>query len=248
MKKAIPRIELGTTSITPTEITVGEMLAIAQLPKENLEQQLTVFLQAILKDKDLPYQLTLQERYYCLLSYLKHLPNDLTDDVIIDEYFLKNSEKEWRLSIEEDEIQVRQLNGLELEALEQFAGNDLSKWALGAIALQITNKDFPYIPNQNHLNTCKNIIQNRYTQLVNLSSSDLNDIEEKYTRLNSELAYFLNCAYDALGVVLLLKEGTRFVPARFQCDATATGFVKRLFSALAFRSTTLTTQCEDEFS
>lgn len=235
MLQTFPAIRAGDLDITFTELTVGQALSLAKY-QGKLEQQLSAFLCYVLDDKTAPYEMAIQQRYYCLLQYLSaQTNNDLSSSVNIAEYLVQDA-KAWQSSVTIDDLSFRQLNGYEIEALEQIA-DGLDDWLFGAIALQITSADLPYIQPLNDRRMAANIIKSRHDLLMKLGQEKIDEIYAKYTLAEEQLASLLYTGFDSNGVVIYeVNGGADSVPARFQCDAAIFGITKRIFSALVERS------------
>jgi hypothetical protein len=247
MKQTFPMLNLGNQNLPIKELSVGEMLSIAKLDPNKLEQQLSSFLRYALGDDEAPYLMTIQQRYYCLLQYLsQQKTNDLAVSVNINNY-LKDKSIDWKESISIGDLTVRQLNGYEIEALELIA-ESVDDWILGAMALQITYGDnFPYIVPLNDRKLAGNVIASRYEELLKLDQDSLNDLYSKYQEADSALASLLLTGFDSKGVVIYENAGgVSSEPARFQVDSSITGFTKQLFSALVEGSAKATAQREYE--
>ena len=62
------RISIGYRNYLMKELTFNSAIRIAKIASDKIEQRLTVFLQDVLADTDLPLKMTVQERYFALLS------------------------------------------------------------------------------------------------------------------------------------------------------------------------------------
>lgn len=239
MKQTFPTINAGDISITQNELIVSEALSLAKLDQKRMEQQLSAFLRYTLDDESLPYTLTSQQRYYCLLQYLgAQKQNDLAVEVNVNDY-LYSEHKEWKTEVVVEGVKVRQLTGLEVEALELIA-EGLDDWLVGAMALQMSfGTDFPYIQPLTDRRHAAKVIKSRYDILLSYGQDKLNDFYRIYSIAEDQLASLVCLGFDSEGVILFkVNGGSDSEPARFQCDSAFYGFTKQLFSALAQGSTT----------
>lgn len=236
MLQTFPEILAGDLRITFTELRVGQALSLAKFQCKP-EQQLSAFLCYVTDDKTAPYEMTIQQRYYCLLQYLSaQKNNDLSTNVNIGDYLL-SEHKPWQLSASVGELSFRQLNGYEVEALEQIA-EGLDDWVFGALALQVTCDELPYIQPLNDRRMAAKVIKSRYETLIALGQEKIDELYRKYMLAEESLASLVYTGYDSHGVVIYeTNGGADSVPARFQCDTTIFGITKRIFSALAQGST-----------
>lgn len=233
MKQTFIAINVGDITLTQNEVIVKEALSLAKLNPNLLEQQLSAFLSYSLDDNELPYNLTVQQRYYCLLQYLAcQKDNDLAVNVNVNEYLI-DEHKEWKHQVVVEGVTVRQLTGLEIEALELIA-QGLDDWLVGAMALQISfGADFPYIQPLTDRRHAAKVLKSRYDLLISYGQEKLNDLHRIYSEAEDQLASLLYTGFDNKGVVLFKANGGNdSEPARFQCDTAFYGFTKQLFSAL----------------
>ncbi|NUF44939.1 hypothetical protein [Acinetobacter pittii] len=234
MKQTFPMFTAGDVSKIMDELTIGEALSLAKMNPKHREQQLSAFLRYALRDEQLPYTMTSQQRYYFLLQYLgAQKENDLAVGVNVNDY-LKSDHTPWQISTEVDGVKVRQLNGLELEALELIA-EGLDDWILGAMALQISfGDDLPYIQPLEDRRLAGNIIKNRFSKLMSFGQERINELYQTLYEAEEQMASLLRLGFDSEGIVVYeANGGGDSEPARFQCDAAFYGFTKQLFSALA---------------
>lgn len=239
MQQTFPTVTAGDIAITQNEVLVSEALSLAKLDQNLMEQQLTAFLRYSLDDDLLPLSMTSQQRYYCLLQYLgAQKQNDLAVGVNVNDY-LFSGHKAWKTQVIVEGVTVRQLTGLEVEALELIA-EGLDDWLVGAMSLQMSfGEDLPYIQPLTDRRHAAKVIKSRYDRLVSYGQDKLNDFHRIYSLAEDELASLVSLGFDSKGVVLFKTDGgSDSEPARFQCDTTIYGFTKQLFSALAEGSTT----------
>lgn len=247
MKQTFPLLTAGDVSKAMVELGIGEALSLAKMNPKYREQQLSAFLRHALNDEMLPYTMTGQQRYYFLLQYLSaQKENDLAVGVNINEY-LKGEHQPWITSVELNGVRVRQLNGLELEALELIA-TGIDDWILGAMALQISlGNELPYIPPLEDRRLAGNVIHNRFTQLLTFGQERINELSDTFYEAEEQMASLLHHGFDSEGVVIYQANGgSDSEPARFQCDSAFYGFTKLLFSALVKGSAELAEKREHE--
>lgn len=247
MFQTFPAITAGDVNITMRELKIGQALSLAKMDAKKMEQQLSSFLRYALDDEDLPYSMTVQQRYYCLLQYLgAQKDNDLAVGVNVNDYLI-GEDKAWTLTTQVGEISVRQLTGLEVEALEMIA-EGLDDWLVGAMALQISLGDeLPYIQPLTDRRHASKVIKTRYETLMSFGQERINELYEAYAQAEEQLSSLVYVGYDNDGVVLFdTKGGSTSEPARFQCDTTFYGFTKQLFSALVEGSAKTTERLEYE--
>lgn len=249
MKQIFPSITGGNVTKVMEELTIGQIISLGKMDQKRLEQQLSCFLVHAMRDSELPYLMTGQQRYYFLLQYLAaQKNNDLSPDVNINDYLIAE-DKPWQLQTQVDDISVRQLNGTELEALELIS-EGLDDWTMGAMALQISFGDeFPYIQPLHDRRHAGKVIQNRFEQLTSFGQERINELRAKYEKAEEQLSSLLHIGFDSKGVVIFkVNGGIDTEAARFQCDSAFYGFAKRLFTALAEGSAEITEGCEPESS
>lgn len=249
MFQTFPAITAGDSNLTLNELTIGEALSLAKINSKRMEQQLSSFLRYTLKDEQLPYSLTVQQRYYCLLQYLSaQKENDLAVNVNINDYLI-SQHKEWKLEVEVEGVLVRQLTGLEVEALELIA-EGLDDWLVGAMALQISfGPEFPYIQPITDRRHASKVIKARYDTLMAFGQERINELYRIYAAAEDQLSSLIYIGYDNEGVIIFEAEGgSTSEPARFQCDTAFYGFTKQLFSALVERGAADPEGREHEFA
>lgn len=247
MKKVFPSLNIGTGLINMVEFSIGQGLSLAKIDQTKKEQQLSAFLGFVLDDPSQAYSMTVQQRYYCLLQYLgAQVKNDLSPDVDVND-FLIAEDKPWLESVQVGDMSFRQLNGIEIEALEVIATN-VDDWLMGAMALQITCEGLPYImPIVDRRHAAK-VIKNRYDLLMAMDQQRIDDFYQQYLEAEEQLSSLVSIGYDSQGIVLYEVEGgSNSVPARFHCHSALFGITKQLFSAMVEGSTEAPAQREHEF-
>lgn len=246
MQQLFPPIDIGTEKLTVRELKLGDAISVGKLNPNLLEHQLSAFLRCITDDPIKPLTMHGQQRYYCLLQYLSaQEKNDLAVEVNINDYLI-NEPRPYQDSIQIGDISVRQLNGLELEALEKLA-EDLEDWIIGAMALQMGTPDYPAVGPFTDARAAADALLERYKAFCELDQDKYNQLREVYIEAEEQLASLLFLGFDHQGVVIYESEGgAGSIPARFSCNAAFYGFTRQLLEELAARSTELTTQCENE--
>ncbi|MCK4090637.1 hypothetical protein [Acinetobacter radioresistens] len=238
MKQVFPGLNIGTEMVNMNEFSIGQALSLAKIDPTKNEQCLSAFLGFVLNDPVKPYSMYGQQRYYCLLQYLgAQIENDLSPSVNVNDYLIA-TDRPWIESVEIEGVSFRQLNGLELEALELIS-TDVSDWLIGAMALQVTYEGLPYIQPLTDRRNAAKIIKNRYELLTTFDQKKIDDLYKLFVKAEEKLACFLYLGYDKEGIVIYEAEGgNQSVPARFQCHSALFGLTKQLFSTLVERSTT----------
>lgn len=247
MYQTFPAMTVGDANITMNELQIGQALSLAKMDASKMEQQLTSFLRYALKDDSLPYTMTVQQRYYCLLQYLgAQKENDLAVDVNVNDYLI-SEDREWKTVVQLGEFTIRQLTGLEIEALEMIA-EGLDDWLVGAMALQMSfGTELPYIQPLTDRRHASKVIKTRHETLMQFGQERINELYKVYSQAEEQLSSLLYIGYDNDGVVIFdTKGGSTSEAARFQCNSAFYGFTQQLFSALAERSTAATERLEHE--
>lgn len=177
------------------ELTLGHAINIAQC--QHHEQKLSLFLQGILADDILPYQMNAQQRHYTLLHYLKEQGEQFQDvdlsDLMLHHDFIEN--------IVIDDITFRHLNGFECEAIERLAKNR-KDYILMSLVLTIGCEQLPEILPCTQIEYACKIIQGRLAQLHQIGLTDGAKLIKYYYLAQDKLNYLLNLTFDDDGIVI----------------------------------------------
>ncbi|WP_417212029.1 hypothetical protein [Acinetobacter venetianus] len=227
--QAYTPIDIGNISVSFNDPNLGQIIAVARLPEKKHEQKISAFLKALLKDDQLPLRLYAQQRHYLMMRF-QQLQQDSFNFNIDFEKYEKNGE--FLEQIEVDGYTFRQLNGYECEALELYA-NDYLDWFLGAMALQMSSKNIPYIQPCTDTNFAKNIIQNRMSIIYQQYLSNSENMIDSFSVANEKLNHLIDISFDDEGIVCMQQGGTDDAPCRFRALSTLPESIKNLLRGLS---------------
>lgn len=231
-----PRINIGDKQVTFKEVTLGTVISIAKIKHDKLEHQLSQFIAAILDDEAAPYELTVQQRYFCLLQYIgSQSKNDFEVDVDVGNFLFNDNTNDFKLSVKIGDVSVRQLNGAEIEVLENLA-TDYADWITGAMALQVTSKQLPAFAACQDKNQIQAAIVERHQVIKDLPITDFNTLHEHYLSGEEQLTSLVSIGFDDNGVILYPR-GTDDAPCRFQADTIFSRSAKFIYKSLVFYGT-----------
>ncbi len=223
------------------DIYMRDVLAIAKMPINFFERQLSQILTTIVGDTADPEtkksinvrHLTAEERYALFLNYLDLTrdQNDLNTNIVVSDFLsgeLKDFSRERIFN--ENGVSIRHLNGIEVEALEMGC-TDTNDWILGAMAITIGCDKLPPIDMPTSIEFCGRMIKSRMTLLEGLEKDEFNDLMAQYLMLQGDQVHLVNIAFDK-GIVLerTSKRGTDDAPVRFRPEIAFTGYCKAILS------------------
>lgn len=201
------------------ELTFRQSVEIADIDKELDERRLTKLLSFILKSRQDPLELTVQQRYYFLLQYLYKQENTILDTTTrkqIPLYFKNTACSTWNIGLEHGTQIVKQMTGKEAEYWE-LACATVPKKLAGMIAIQYVDTSIPELaeyPDPNcDQEVWKDLIQKRCAYLVDLPSSEFERIYTRFHELNCKLNSHLHIGLSKDG--FCLYGGTDDAPMRF---------------------------------
>lgn len=232
-----PRLNIGDKQVIFKEATLSTMIDIAKINARKREHQLTQLINAILDDPDAGYRLTVQQRYFCLLQYIgAQSDNDMALEVNVSNFLVNDTDKSFKLSTKINGVEVRQLNGAEIEVLENITA-EYSDWITGAMCLQIGNKAMPAIPAMKDSEQIRQEIMLRHSMIKALPISEFNALYDTYLEAENELTSLVSIGLDEDGVVLYPR-GTEDAPCRFRSSTAFGGSAKFLYQSLVEYRTT----------
>lgn len=219
------------------KLIVEDLLDIAKLPGTYYESMLSIALERILDNKCNVRSMTCQERYGLLLKFLDATEDkNLGQDINIDDFMGPDVAGSLPLFAEniEKQIKVRQLTGIEAEALERGCENT-ADWILGAMAMQITCKELPELDISQlnlEVNYVGKIIHGRIETIKTLDLDRNNEVIKEYKKLNHQLQKIVYTSFDNGIVLNKFEGGTDDAPRRFRITSAFTGESYELFSII----------------
>lgn len=212
------------------EMSGDQALALANMSIELHEHRLTAFLGSVLNDLNIPYTLTVQERYYLLIQYLSaQIDTDLETKTDYSKY-VQMPDKQWHPSYQIEEITVHQLKGFQAELLQECS-EDISDWVFGCMCLQIECPELGLLPNSDNKTEWAQLLHDRLPRLLKLPQSEIARLHQLYSVATAQMCFYVNYTFDGNGIVCL--GGADDAPMRF-CPSTAfTGIFDALARALA---------------
>lgn len=229
-------ISIGNKSLTFHHLKIGSAIGIARLAEKKHEQKITAFLKAILNDSELPYHLYAQQRHYLVMKYQQLQQESFNFNIDFEKYE-KNGD--WCEKVEIDGYVFRQLNGFECEALELYAHentNDYIDWMFGAISLQVSNNEIPFLEPTKDINFAKRIIENRINIIKNLDLEKTERLLSNFLEANERLNNLVEIGFDSEGIVCVQQGGTDDAPIRFRPLSTIPESIKNLLGGLSSKS------------
>lgn len=214
-----PKINEFGDSYQLKELSFRESAKIAEVDKKLSERRLTVMLQQVLESKQDPLMLTVQQRYFLLLDYLKRQEGTILDNTarkLIPNYIKKNDCSTWNTQITQGSISVKQMTGKEAEYLE-IASNTIHQKIIGMIAMQYMDSNIEQLsyfanPTQDDKVWQKQIID-KCSYLAGLTALEFEEIYNNFSELNSQLNTHLNLSISLDG--FCIYGGTDDAPMRF---------------------------------
>jgi hypothetical protein len=237
-----PAISIAKRSYSLQNLLVENVLTIAKIKKNYLEEQLTNILTTITQGEVNPLNLTCEERYAIFLSYLDLTrdKNDLNKAINIDDYLAIDLDEFNTDRIFDDHgTSIRHLIGSEAHALEIGCENT-EDWILGAMAITIGCEELPPIDVATSVKFAGKMIESRMNDLRKLDVDDFNRLMTSYMYLQSQQDHLVSIAFDD-GIVLekIESRGADDAPRRFQSSTAFSGYAKIILSLANRKNTKL---------
>lgn len=226
-----PAISIAQCDYSLQNLLIENVLNLAKINKKYFEQQLTSILTTITAGQVKPLQLTCEERYAIYLNYLDLTrdKNDLSPEIVIDEYFSENLDLFSKERVcDESGVSVRHLIGSEAHALEIGCENT-ADWILGAMAITIGCDELPPIDISTSVDFAGKMIQARMQDIKKLEDEDFNRIMGSYLSLQEKQDHLVSIVFDN-GIVLekMKLRGADDAPTRFRSSTAFSGYTKKL--------------------
>lgn len=221
------RISIGHRNYLMRELTFNSAIRIAKTASDKIEQRLTVFLQDILADTELPLKMTVQERYFLLLNYLNVQQGTILDvQQDVSSYLITDS-KAWQTEYTRAAITVRQLTGYDAELLEKHCTN-IADWMAASMAIQLFDADSEMPPLAHNDMSEEERQQRFFERLEFFKDLTVSGFERYYALLqvgNAQMESLVRLSYDSQGIVL---RGADDAPCRFCPSSTFYGIIGQL--------------------
>jgi hypothetical protein len=234
----LPTIQLHSTSHTLRELTFHAAIKTSRVPFEHNERRITVFLQHVLADQDLPLQMTAQERYYALLHYLNNQQGAMLETGIDCKKYLLDApmqsllddqiepQKPFVSTAENGDYSIRLMTGREAELLEQSC-TDIADWIIGSLAIELAAPELPpTCALESDSDVLSESLINRATLLKNMPQAQLNALYAMHSHLRDETVSLCRLSLDDTGIILL--GGADDAPVRFRPSAAFIGIAAEL--------------------
>jgi hypothetical protein len=233
----LPTVQISGKSVQLHELTFNAGIKVSRIPFSQNEHRITVFLQHVLNDQDLPLQITAQERYFLLLNYLDNQQGTLTQTPIDCKPYMQHiqptsllsddaSQPAFATTAEYEQTKIRLMTGRDAELLEKSCV-DLADWLIGSMALELDHPDMPAI----HAPDCdsdvlRDSLINRAGYLKNLPQAQFDAFYAAHNHLHNQTAILCRLSLDDDGIILL--GGTDDAPMRFRPSTSFIGVVAEL--------------------
>lgn len=221
-------VQLLDRELTLPDLTIGQAIDIAQIPQEYNEKRISALIGHISGTTTLAASLTVQERYYVLLSHQAVSDHGYSDDGANNDYFIETIQSEIPESHQIGEIHIQHLRGAHVCVLEGLCEN-VFDWLCGQIACQMygdlthvlgdvsDNLIWDQVTTALSDNEMTKIITERYEAIKGLSANTaFNDLFDAFNRGAAALAHFVELGCDNQGLTLIKQGGAGTIePARF---------------------------------
>lgn len=231
-----PRTDLASgLQLHMKEMSGEQALSIAHLSVEMHEHRLTAFLGYVLGDLNIPYSLTVQERYYLLIQYLSgQADTDLETSTDYSKY-VRVSDRRWQARFAIEDITVHQLKGFQAELLQECSEN-ISDWVFGAMCMQVESPEFGLLPTSDNKTEWAQLLHDRLPLLLAKPQSELVRLHHLFNIANASMLQYVSYSFDEKGIVIL--GGADDAPMRFCASTALTGVFDALARAFATYGTT----------
>lgn len=230
-------ITIGNTTYQLHELTFHDAIKISRIPERMNEHRISVFLAAVLRDDQMPWRMTVPERYYILIQYLSTQTDTVISSTVSYESYLLGNNQPFKTIDAFGKSTVRQLTGRDVELLETLC-EEIGDWVVGAMALQLSTpevSDLPALPPVDCSDEdLKNALIARASVLKKMGLRKFNLIHGIYSHIQDEMATLCRLGFDDSGFTVL--GGTDDAPARFRPSAALTGIATQLDRYAAAKS------------
>lgn len=221
-------VQLLNRELTLPDLTIGQAIDIAQIPQEYNEKRLSALIGHMSGDPLLAATLTVQERYYLLLSYQAVSSHSYSDESSIEDYSIETLQSEIPDAHQIGDIHVQHLRGAHVCVLEGLCEN-VFDWLCGQIACQLYGDLTSVLGDVADSltwdqalstltdNELSSMVKERYEFIKGLSANTaFNDLVETYHKAVFHLEHFVELGCDNQGLTLIKQGGAGTVePARF---------------------------------
>ena len=222
-------IQLLNEEIALPDLTIDQAMDIAQTPQSFNEKRLSAMITHLSGDSTLAARLTVQERYYLLLSHQIAMDSNYSQEVGNSDYLVYTVQNEVPKTAIVGDVVVSHLLGAHACVLEGICEN-VYDWTRGQMACQLSgdlaffvgedDEAYKWEPLSPTLtdNELNEIIQVRVSLIGQLSTKRFNDLEEGYTSGLNRLAHFVSLGQDNSGITVIKQGGegagepSRFLP------------------------------------
>lgn len=226
MKTALT-IELLNQSVSLPDLTIGQAIDIVQIPQAMNEQRLSAFIAHLTGDTALAGTLTVQERYYILLSHQAISYNRYSAESNIDDFLLETVQADVPASMQVGDIHISHLLGAHVCVLEGVCEN-VYDWLTGQVACQVSGDlcsiiggtdealNWTALPSSMTEAELNAAIQARIVMISALSVDSFNELLDAYNIGVSQLNHFVVLGCENEGLNLITQGGAGIdEPARF---------------------------------
>lgn len=243
-------VQLLNCEITLLDLDIGQAIDIAQIPQEYNERRISALIGHITDDPKLAASLTVQERYYLLLSHQGVSDHGYNDDSSNQDYLIDTIQSEIPDNYKIGEMHIQHLRGAHACVLEGLCEN-LFDWLCGQMACQLygdlrsivggsdKNLMWDQVLHTATDNEITKIVTDRYEVIKKLSatsSSAFNELASAYDKGCVQLMHFVEMGCDNEGLTVIKQGGAGTVePARFLALGHLSGTAARIAECVTKR-------------
>lgn len=198
-------IQIANTEYLLDELTFNDGIKISAINKKLDEMRLSEFLRNALVEKHDPLTLSLQHRYLLLLKYLEAqqgLSLLQINNIDFSKFYLDG---EYVESTTIDGVSIRQLNGRDLEFIEQNCASQKERIAC-AIAIQLGYDDLNILPplpkRELQQAEYEKAIIDRISSIRSLKISEFDQIYDDFSMMSMHLMNHVSYSFTDTGIAL----------------------------------------------
>ena len=237
-----PALRMRRLTLQLRELTIGQSIAVAEMPVHLEESAITAFLRAATESaKGIadPADWTVQERAFSIGHYLASTMEDGPDFAIGEGHFsdyMDGANDFPAESVELGELggdtwSLRQLTGAMAESIERMAGEVATgrlHWLLGGMAAQMIRAGEEAPSASAGEGKFDEWLVSKMRVLREFAEGDFAALVALYTEGRDKLHHLLRIDFAPDGIAVLPKGGAALPPARFRADSCLSELAKEL--------------------
>lgn len=239
----IPKFITNRIKAEMRELTVGETIALCEIPVQENEKGIGKLLSYVVTETNVSVeQWTVQERYAALVHYIvsKNGSDEFYEDLGYSAFLsdVTNVQNSYEFTEQDDDgesitLEVVPLTGEYIEAMERLVVNDgiapakgYGAWVIAAMAAQIRVKD------TEDEGVIDELLHARIKQMTELPSSYFDKLVFQWQAGNTILTHLIKYTFSDDGVILLsqpTEEDADISSARFLFRTACNGNTLQIF-------------------